>query len=291
MKRKENQYIPITNDHMFKTVFSDEHLLKQLLERILPDVRIRTLGVTIKEFAIEHPDDTHGIRLDVYAENSTQMFSTEMQNRIAKYPSKRARYSADMMDTNSLPAGAPYHALKDCYVIIITPQDPFREGRMVYVIEARIRGSRRTVREGRTVIYVNCSGTKGQEKYAKLVPFCRYVMGQKKDDAFVNEIDENVQKYNHSRDWRRRHMEWEQYRLELIEQGEERGEKRGIRIGKKQGEKRGIRIGKKQGIRRAVKAQCKCLMTLGLNKEQAIQYVRKDYPEVSVKKIQKIIGA
>ena len=55
MKRKKNQYIPITNDHMFKTVFSDEHLLKQLLERILPDVRIRTLGVTIKEFAIEHP--------------------------------------------------------------------------------------------------------------------------------------------------------------------------------------------------------------------------------------------
>ena len=36
MKRKENQYIPITNDHMFKTVFSDGHLLKQLLERILP---------------------------------------------------------------------------------------------------------------------------------------------------------------------------------------------------------------------------------------------------------------
>ena len=249
--------------------------------------------MTIKEFAIEHPDDTHGIRLDVYAENSTQMFSTEMQNRIAKYPSKRARYSADMMDTNSLPAGAPYHALKDCYVIIITPQDPFREkrmvyveGRMVYVIEARIRGSRRTVREGRTVIYVNCSGTKGQEKYAKLVPFCRYVMGQKKDDAFVNEIDENVQKYNRSRDWRIRHMEWEQYRLELIEQGEERGEKRGIRIGKKQGEKKGIR----ETTRRAVKAQCKCLMTLGLNKEQAIQYVRKDYPEVSVKEIQKILS-
>ena len=111
-------------------------------------------------------------------------------------------------------------------------------------------------------------------------------MEQKKDDAFVNEIDENVQKYNHSRDWRRRHMEWEQYRLELIEQGEERGEKRGIRIGKKQGEKKGIR----KTLKRAVKTQFDCLMTLGLDQEQALRHIRKGYPEVSDKEIQKILS-
>ena len=33
---------------------------------------------------------------------------------------------------------------------------------------------------------------KGQEKYAKLVPFCRYVMGQKKDDAFFSDLEKLV---------------------------------------------------------------------------------------------------
>ena len=273
MKRKKNQYIPITDDQMFKEVFSDEHLLRQLLERILPDVKIKALDVTIAEHTLEHPDDTHGVRLDVYAENNTHMFSTEMQNQIARYPSKRARYSADMMDTESLPEGAPYHALKDCCVIIITPQDPFREKRMVYVIEARIKGSGRTVGEGRKIIYVNCSGTKGQEKYAKLVPFCRYVMGQKTDDVFVKEIDEKVQYYNQSKDWRNKHMKWEQYRLELIEQGEMRGEKKGIR----------------KAMRMAIQRSFRRLMSSGFDKEQAFSCVCEDYPEYSDKEIQKIL--
>ena len=262
--------IPITDDYMFKTVFSDRYLLKQLLERILPDVEIGELVVIIPEKTVEPFSDTHGIRFDISAETCTQMFNMEMQNRIADYSPKRARYSGDMMDANSLEKGTPYEELKDAYVIIITPEDPFEENRMVYTAETSIQSNGRPTEEGKKIIYVNCSSTEGQQEYPQLIPFCRYVMGVKTDDAFVKEIDKKVQFYSKDKEWRRNHMEWEQYRLNLILKSEAKG--------------------REEGREEGMNTLFNRLQKLGIDREQALKCVCEEYPQYSHKKIREILS-
>ncbi len=268
--------IPITDDYMFKSVFSDRNLLKKLLERILPDIEIGELEGIIPEDTIQPFSDTHGIRFDIYAETCMQMFNTEMQNRIADYSPKRARYSGDMMDVNCLSKGVPYEKLKDSYVIIITPEDPFGENRMVYTAETSVQSSGRLA-EGKKIIYVNCSGTKGQQEYPQLIPFCRYVMGRKTDDAFVKEIDTKVKYYSRDKTWRENHMEWEQYRMNLILKSEAKGRQEGIEKGREEGREEGMNT------------QFNCLLKLGIDREQALKYVCEDYPQYSRKEIRKIL--
>ena len=282
MRRKKKPYIPITDDFMFKSVFKDPVLLKQLLIRTLPDTEIGELKQVRTEDVLKLFNDMHGIKLDVSANTDKQMFNVEMQNRIAKFPCKRARYSGDMIDVNSLPKGVLYHKLKDCYVIVISPQDPFGEDEIVYVSEQRIRKSGKPAKEGKYVIYINCSGTNGRDAYPDLVPFCEYVMGNKTDDSFVNAVNEKVRDYNSNSDWRLEHMEWEMRRLELIEEGFEEG----MSVGEKRGEKRGIR----KTLKRAVRTQFRSLLELGVNEERALQTVCKDYPEFSDSAIRKILN-
>ena len=120
---------------MFKAVFSDTELTYQLLRRILPGVKIQALNSITAENTVRLFSDMHGVRMDIFAENRRQMFTTEMQKEIAKYPVKRARYSGAAADVNSLKKGISYEKLKDCYVIVISPQDPFGLNRMVYSAE------------------------------------------------------------------------------------------------------------------------------------------------------------
>ena len=287
---KQQTYIPITDDFLFKTVFKEPDLLKQLLRRILPSVKIKDLNQVRTEDTLQLFDDLHGIRLDIAAANDRQMFNLEMQNSIADYPAKRARYSGDMIDVNSLPTGVLYDELKDCYVIVISPEDPFGEGELVYVAEPVIRKSGKPAKEGKQVIYVNCSGTKGRDEYPDLVPFCDYVMGIKTEDAFVNAVDEKVRLYNENKDWRLGYMEWEMHKLELIN----KGKKEGIPIGEKIGEIRGKKLGKKEGIwettRLAVRKSYHRLRSLGIDEKQALQYVCEDYPELTDKIIRGILS-
>ena len=274
MRRRETQIISITDDFMFKAVFSDRNLLYDLLKRVLPNASIGRLNHIIAENTVKLFDDTHGVRMDIFAENRRQMFTTEMQKEIAKFPVKRARYSGAAADVNSLKKGVSYEKLKDCYVIVISPKDPFGQNRMVYSAEMKFSSGEQLPSAGKKVIYVYCGGTEGREDYPDLVPFCRYVMGEHPDDAFVKKIDAKVRYYSRNRDWRMKHMEWEQYRMELSRRAEEKGEKRGIR----------------KTLRKVVRIQYERLMNLGVDKEQALKYIQEDYPQFSDQALQKILN-
>ena len=75
-----------------------------------------------------------------------------------------------------------------------------------------------------------------------------------------------------------RYMEWEQYRMELSRRAEEKG----------------VKHGKKLGIRKAQRKDAgihfRRLINLGVDKEQALQYVREDYPQFSDQALRKILG-
>ena len=93
------KYITIRDDLMFKTVFSDERLLRELLSRVLPDIDISHLKLVISEKTFDGPGKSHGIRVDIYAEDGTRIYVVEMQNRMAEFHPKRARYYQAGVDT------------------------------------------------------------------------------------------------------------------------------------------------------------------------------------------------
>ena len=278
MRPEDYRFIPLTDDWMFKTVFSDPPLLRALLERALPDVQIEDLTSVLPEHTMQRNFNAHAIKLDIEALTVSQMFNTEMQKETKKMPLKRPRYYLSMMDVIDLRSGKPYTKLRDSYQIIITMSDPFSDNRMVYVCENADLRSGASIKEGRRTVWINCAGTEGQEEWPQLVPFCRYVMGTMSDDAFVKAIDEKVQYYNNDENWRITHMKWEEYKAGLIETGEKRGEKRGIAKGRKT-----------EKIS-AVLTLYRRLTTLGIEKEQAIQYVHDDYPDLSDHMIRKILS-
>ena len=73
-------------------------------------------------------------------------------------------------------------------------------------------------------------------------------------------------------------MEWEQYRMELSRRAEEKGVKHGKKLG--------IRM----TLKRAVKSQFRSLTEAGIDKNNALRSVRKDYPEFSDQALRKILG-
>ena len=75
-----------------------------------------------------------------------------------------------------------------------------------------------------------------------------------------------------------RYMEWEQYRMELSRRAEEKGVKHGKKLGIKNAQRKDASI----LFRR--------LLNLGVDKEQALQYVREDYPEFSDQVLRKMLG-
>ena len=50
---------------MFKTVMSNEERLRELLRRILPEIKIDDLEIIINEMSLELEPEGRGIRLDI----------------------------------------------------------------------------------------------------------------------------------------------------------------------------------------------------------------------------------
>ena len=117
----------IANNFIFyKVMRHNPDVCKELLE-ILLEMEIEKIEMRTEE-TIEIDFGSKGIRLDVYAKNSSQSFNLEMQTTDEGDLPERARYYQGAMDVDSLSAGKKYSELKDSYVIFICIPDIFGEG-------------------------------------------------------------------------------------------------------------------------------------------------------------------
>ena len=107
----------IANNFLFYKVMHDNpDVCKQLLE-ILLEMEIDKIDMNTQE-VINIDWRSKGIRLDVYAKNSNQVFDIEMQSTDTLELPERARYYQGAMDIDSLKAGDEYKDLKNSYVIL-----------------------------------------------------------------------------------------------------------------------------------------------------------------------------
>ena len=284
-----NQFFGIICNHVFSNVFSDESLLRELLERIFPDLEIGHLQYLERKKDIKSVVTSKGVRLDLLAWDDRSIFNLENQIDVRKFPPERGRYYHAMMDMFTLKEKMSYRQLKDSYLIVITPKDLIGEGAMMNVFRMKDTMSGRELNDRQATVYINCSG-KGSEKYPGLQEFCAYALTNEVPadaDSFIQKIHSAVVALNQDDVWRSDQMTIEEYGNDMYETG--LGD--GIAKGKAEGKAEGLAEGKAEERKKAVRNMISLLMDEGNTEEQAVSKVALIYPELSPDEIKAILSA
>ena len=86
----------ISNDFLFGKVMQNPRLCQELLQRILPDLKIDHIEYPELQKAIKPDADAKSIRLDVYVkDNKNIVYNIEMQASDTKELPKRSRYRSE----------------------------------------------------------------------------------------------------------------------------------------------------------------------------------------------------
>ncbi|MBR2067138.1 MAG: Rpn family recombination-promoting nuclease/putative transposase, partial [Solobacterium sp.] len=118
--QKEFLEAKISDNFIFTKVFQKEELLRELIRRILPEVRLGKIKILAREYDVKEIEKGKGIVLDIYVEDEDKMIDIEMQvvNKPKELP-HRVRYYHELMDVHHLDEGENYGVMKDSYVVFI----------------------------------------------------------------------------------------------------------------------------------------------------------------------------
>lgn len=214
----------ITNDFLFGKVMQDAELCKELLQRILPDLKIDRIEYPEPQKSIRLDLDAKSVRLDVYIQDDKNtVYDLEMQVTHTKELPKRTRYYQSMIDLQMIDKGESYKKLNPCYIIFICPFDTFGMGRHIYTFENICREDKELLLEdGTTKIFLNAD-SEMDDVSEELKAFLDYVAGKESEDSFVKKLEEAVEQAKQNREWRHEYMTLLMRDQENLEKGEEIG--------------------------------------------------------------------
>ena len=225
MKQKYSR-LTIKNNFLFTKVMSDPVLMRQLLQRVLPERSIGDLQVNIEEKTVEGHPERRGIRLDVYCKDETTEYDIEMQGLKKGLPPERARYYQSTLDSDSLNKREDFKKLKDQILIFFCLYDPHGGNVMVYRFYNYCPEVKKSLDDRTIKYYINCTADDVGE-YKELKPFVDYINGIMSEDPFVLQVDAAVQKAKRNSKWRKEFMTMQeeiQYHSSIaLEQGREEG--------------------------------------------------------------------
>ena len=231
----EWEAITICNDFVFCKIMQDEELLSELIRLILPDLKFKQLSVQAQR-AVDIGVDIHGVRFDIFVTlEDGSVVEIEMQVLDTGNLPKRLRFYGSMADTQMLEKGVVYSKLRDSYVIMICPFDPYGEERHIYTFTNRCKeNTDLEMGDDTTKIVLNANGTM-DDVSDRLKAFLDYVAGKTVDDEYVKKLDDAVKKARANKEWRREYMTLMMRDLENQEIGIEKGRKEGREEGREEG--------------------------------------------------------
>ena len=213
-------------------------------------------------------DDTenHGTRLDVYLEEDCAELEPEAlydleaekakdKNKRQNLP-KRTRFYRAIVDGHSLASGEDYGTLKDVYIIIILPYDPFDRKRLIYTIRNMCQEDPSIPYEdGARTIFLYTKGTKGNipKELQELLHYMEDTKEKNAVNASLQKIQKMVEKVKEDKGVLLEYMKvWEREQM-IREEGMEAGIAAGKAEQEKETEKERQRAQKEQ--QRAEKAE------------------------------------
>lgn len=253
--RRPLSALNLIDDFLFQAVVSEEDGGKEVCQILLSTILDRPIGdihISTQKVLLGSDTDKHGIRLDACVETEQEMdiqadseiYDIEPHRTGKKGPLPwRTRYYQALIDSRKLQTGHEYESLKKLYIIMILPQDPFENGRMVYTVCNQCKEDASVPYEdGVWKIYLNIRGTEGEVR-PELQALLKY-MGESTAENAVNEnlqtIHRYVEKVKHNREVGVAYMRTREWLTDAIDLGWEYGVERGREEGMQQGIQQGI---------------------------------------------------
>ena len=242
------------DDFMFGKVMQDREICAGVIERLL-GIKVGKIKYPKLQKVIAPYYSTHGVRLDVYVENSTTVFDVEIQTTPVAALGKRMRYYQSMIDIDHLTQGNPYDVLKESYVLFLCKKVPYKEKRSVYRFERTSEGI--SAGDNSHWIVYNLEQSK-EESDASLRAFMEYVGSgnSTENDALVERIAHTVEKLKRNELFRDEYRAMNLHDYDKLSQG------------RAQGRKEGIALGRQEGIAQGLQTAVRILIEMGLSQDQ-----------------------
>ena len=242
----------LSNPLMFAIVMRDESLCKELLNRILPERKVKDIRFADDrepktfhheiEKAIIAGLDAKSIRLDVLFEDDTARYDIELQVEGSREIPKRSRYYQAVMAVDDLKKGSRYSALKPCYVIFICRFDLMGLGDPVYRFQMWDDKNHLPLGDEQFIIMVNTT-SKAENTPKELQALYGYLEREEvaEGDSFIEKLHEIVVSANQNKEVRsimtlaeemenREHFAREEGKAEGLKEGRESGLKDGEKL-------------------------------------------------------------
>ena len=213
----------LSDDYVFCKVMLKPELCKRMLELIL-NVKISRIEYVEELKTIDIKKDSRGIRLDIYVcDDEETVYNVEIQTRNTRELSKRSRYYQALIDLHILRKGVHYKSLNQSFVIFICTFDVFGAGRHLYTFENICKEEPAILLgDGTTKIFLNTQGTQ-DDVNLELKAFLNFVAGEKSEDPFVRQLDEEIKHIKSNEEWRREYMTIQELNQEMRDEGIEIG--------------------------------------------------------------------
>ena len=210
----------IANNFIFyKVMRHNPDVCKELLE-ILLEMEIDHIEMRGEE-TVEIDFGSKGIRLDVYAKNSSQAFNLEMQATDTNELPERTRYYQSALDLDDLNAGTDYRDLKTSYIIFICLSDIFGKGLGKYTFENLCIEDSKIKLNDRAYKYFFIA-----KNYDKLLneeqkAFLRLVTSNESTSPFAEKVSKLVDNAKHNTQWRKQFMDFQHYMSQSFREGKQ----------------------------------------------------------------------
>lgn len=236
---KSWEELTFTDDYMFKLVMSKHpKFIKKLLNIIL-QVNVREIRFHETEKNLKDSYDGHGIRFDLYVEDSDNtIYDIEMQ--VGYYSShalaKRMRFYQGIFDVDSLKAGQKYTSLKKSIIIFLCPFKFLNGERSLYTFSNFcLQDKTLALPDETTKIVVSSAGKRPVDTPKALIPILDYMNGKAANSEFTKAIDEAIKNEKNIETERMSYMTYEMKLQEMQEAGYNRGKREGMLEGKLEG--------------------------------------------------------
>ena len=261
MTKRNIEELSLLDDFLLGSVLSypviGPKVCKKMISIILQR-EIKELHIVPQKSYFGADTDKHGIRLDVYAEETQEndmemVYDIEADKRgkeeLRVSLPKRTRFYHAKIDADSLASGEDYSKLKNVTVIFISPYDPFQRNRMVYTIKnGCVEEPDLDYNDGMKTLFLYTKGTEGNppEELQRLLHYLEDSREENAKDADLMSIHRMVQTVKQDKEVSLEYMKILERERMIREEGREEGIKEGKRDGYASGKAELIRIIRKK---------------------------------------------
>ena len=135
---KNYEDLTFTDNFIFSKIMQNEKICKGVIERLL-HIKVSKIVYHEIEKSVKPTLEQHGVRFDVYLEDTNTIYDIEMQNYYINDIGKRCRFYQSTIDVDNLAQGTDYENLKASYIVFLCGFDPFKKGLPTYSFTHRAK--------------------------------------------------------------------------------------------------------------------------------------------------------